>query len=69
MALFAIAVRYLPDGRLLLTRGRTMEMLDGEGSVMREYELPEYGWSDIECCGDPRFALVSNIFTGDHAQG
>ena len=29
--LFAIAVRYLPDGRLLLTRGQTMEMLDEEG--------------------------------------
>ena len=62
--LFAIAVRYLPDGRLLLTRGRSMEMLDPDGKVMQEYELPEYGWSDIACCQDPRYALLSNIFTG-----
>ena len=62
--LFAIAVRYLPDGRLLLTRGQTMEMLDEEGRVMREYALPEYGWSDVSCCADPRYALVSNIFSG-----
>lgn len=62
--LFAIAVRYLPDGRLLLTRGKTMEMLDEEGKVMREYDLPEYGWSDVAGCGDPRYCLLSNIFTG-----
>ena len=62
--LFAIAVRYLPDGRLLLTRGQTMEMLDKEGKVMREYALPEYGWSDVSCCADSRYALVSNIFSG-----
>ena len=61
---FAIAVRYLPDGRLLLTRGQSMEMLDEDGKVMREYPLPEYGWSDIAACGDPRYALLSNIFTG-----
>jgi len=62
--LFAIAARYRPDGSLLLTRGQTMEMLDEDGKVMREYSLPEYGWSDIAVCGDPRYALLSNIFTG-----
>ncbi len=62
--LFAIAVRYLPDGRLLLTRGKSMEMLDEEGQVMREYALPEYGWSDIASCGDSRYCLLSNIFSG-----
>lgn len=62
--LFAVAVRYLPDGRLLLTRGRSMEMLDEEGRVMREYPLPEHGWSDIASCRDPRYALLSNIFSG-----
>ena len=62
--LFAIAVRYLPDGRLLLTRGKSMEMLDEEGKVMREYALPEYGWSDIASCGDSRYCLLSNIFSG-----
>ena len=62
--LFAIAVRYLADGRLLLTRGQSMEMLDEDGKVMREYALPEYGWSDISSCRDQRYALLSNIFTG-----
>ncbi|WP_446830223.1 hypothetical protein [Candidatus Foliamicus sp.] len=62
--LFAIAVRYLPDGKLLLTRGQFMEMLDENGDAIREYALPEYGWSDIAVCSDPRYALVSNIFSG-----
>ncbi len=62
--LFAIAVRYLPDGTLLLTRGQTMERLDEDGKVMREYPLPEYGWSDISSCSDSRYALTSNIFSG-----
>ena len=62
--LFAIAVRYLPDGTAAAHSRQTMEMLDEEGRVMREYALPEYGWSDVSYCADSRYALVSNIFSG-----
>lgn len=61
---WVIAVKYLPDGRLLITRGDSMEMLDEQGRVLKEYPLTTYGWSDIEICGDGRHCLVSNIWEG-----
>lgn len=61
---WAIAVQYLPDGRLLVTRGDFMEMLDDQGRVLASYPLETYGWSDIEICADGRQCLVSNIWEG-----
>ena len=61
---WAIAVQYLPDGRLLVTRGDFMELLDEQGKVLRTYPLETYGWSDISICRDPKYCLVSNIWEG-----
>jgi len=61
---WAIAVKYLPDGRLLVTRGDYMEMLDEQGRVLKTYPLETYGWSDIEAYADSRHCLVSNIWEG-----
>ena len=62
--IWVIAVKYLPDGRLLITRGDTLEMLDEDGKVLKEYPLETYGWSDIEVCSDGLHCLVSNIWEG-----
>ncbi|UCG71727.1 MAG: hypothetical protein JSV45_10715 [Chromatiales bacterium] len=61
---WVIAVKYLPDGRLLITRGDFMEMLDEDGNVLKSYPLETYGWSDIEICHDGEHCLVSNIWEG-----
>lgn len=62
---WGIALRYLPDGKLLVTRGKTMDLLDEQGRVLREYELGDgYGWAEIAVCRDPRFVLLANIWTG-----
>jgi hypothetical protein len=61
---WVIAVKYLPDGRLLVTRGDFMELLDEQGEVLRTYPLETYGWSDIEICGDGEHCLVSCIWEG-----
>ena len=62
---WGIALRYLPDGRLLVTRGKSMDLLDEEGRVLREYPLGDgYGWAEIAVCSDPRFVLVASIWTG-----
>jgi hypothetical protein len=61
---WAIAVKHLPDGRLLVTRGDFMELLDEEGQVLKTYPLETYGWSDIEVCGDGEHCLVSSIWEG-----
>jgi hypothetical protein len=65
---WVIAVKYLPDGRLLITRGDFMEMLDEQGKVLKTYPLETYGWSDIEICHDGRHCLVSNIWEGTVAK-
>ena len=61
---WVIAVKYMPDGRLLITRGDFMELLDEQGEVLRTYPLETYGWSDIEICGDGEHCLVSCIWEG-----
>jgi len=65
---WVIAVKYMADGRLLITRGDSMELLDDDGNVVREYPLETYGWSDIETCGDGIHCLVSNIWEGTVAK-
>lgn len=65
---WVIAVKYLADGRLLVTRGDFMEMLDDSGEVLKTYPLGEYGWSDIEICSDGMHCLVSNIWEGTVAK-
>jgi hypothetical protein len=65
---WAIAVKHLPDGRLLVTRGDFMELLDEQGTVLKTYPLETYGWSDIEICGDGEHCLVSCIWEGTVAR-
>lgn len=61
---WAVAVKYLPDGRLLVTRGEYMELLDAQAKVIRTYPLESYGWSDIDVSHDGEHCLVSNIWDG-----
>jgi hypothetical protein len=65
---WAIAVKHLRDGRLLVTRGDFMELLDEEGAIVRTYPLEGYGWSDLEICADGDHCLVSNIWEGTVAK-
>lgn len=61
---WAIAVAYLEDGRLLLTRGETVELLDETGGIVRTYQMPEYGWAMIQVCPGQKSFVSTNFFTG-----
>ena len=61
---WAIAVKYLRDGQLIVTRGKSFDILDEHGQAVVAHALPEYGWSDITACSDQQHALFSNVFTG-----
>ena len=62
---WVIALRYLPDGRLLAVRSKTMDLIDENGVVVREYSLGDsYGWAEVTLCRDGRHALLANIWTG-----
>ncbi len=61
-----IAVAYLRDGRLLVTRGDSVEMYAEGGEIIRTYSLKQfgYGFAQITVCHDQRHALAANIFNG-----
>jgi len=61
-----IAVAYCNDGRLLVSRGATVECYDEDGKVMRTYDLAKfgYGFAQVAVCHDQQHGLASNIFTG-----
>jgi hypothetical protein len=62
---WVIALRYLPDGKLLATRSKTMDLIDENGRTIREYSLGDsYGWAEVTLCRDTRYVLVANIWTG-----
>ena len=62
----AIAVNYLPDGRLLHSRGDYFEILDEQGNVIKAINLPEHGWgiAQITPASDGEHVLTANIFSG-----
>lgn len=61
-----IAVAYLEDGRLLVTRGDHVEVYAEDGRVERRIDLAQfgYGFAQVSACADQRHALAANIFTG-----
>jgi hypothetical protein len=61
-----IALAYLADGTLLVTRGDHVERYAEDGRVMQTIDLSQfgYGFAQITVCADQRHALSSNIFTG-----
>ena len=62
----AIAVNYLPDGRLLHSRGEYIEILDCTGNVNQTIDLSEYGWgiAQLTASNDGEHFFTANIFTG-----
>ncbi len=65
---WVIAVKYLADGRLIITRGDNYQILDEEGNVLEDHVLGGYGWTDIEPSYDGEHILFSNIWTGKAAK-
>ena len=62
----AIAINYLPDGRLLHSRGDYIEILDEQGNVMQTIDLNEHGWgiAQITPSSDGKHFFTANIFSG-----
>lgn len=59
-----IAVKYLPDGHLLVTHRTSMDMVNEAGEVVREYPFDGTGWSNIALCPDDQHVLVNSIWEG-----
>ena len=63
-----IAMHYLNDGNLLVTRGCDYEIYDPQGKVLDKVHLGRYGWAQITASADNRFIYSANVWTGDVAK-
>ena len=61
-----IAVDYLDNGDLLVSRGDRIERYAESGQLLGDYPLSEfgYGFAQVTVCADQQHALAANIFTG-----
>jgi hypothetical protein len=61
-----IAVDYLANGDLLVSRGDRIERYADDGRVLANYSLAQfgYGFAQVTVCADQHHALAANIFTG-----
>jgi len=59
-----IAPRYLSDGRLMCTTGEGLRIYDEAGKVIKEIDLPGFGWTQIVADVDPRYAVAANVWNG-----
>jgi hypothetical protein len=62
----AIAINYLPDGRLLHSRGDYIEILDEQGNVIQTIDLRKHGWgiAQLTPSFDGEHFFTANIFSG-----
>ena len=57
---------FLADGRLVVLRGGSFEILDSEGGeTLDSHPLPGFGWATLCPCADGDGVLATNFFTGD----
>jgi hypothetical protein len=59
-----IALHYLRDKNLLVTRSDYFEIYDEQGQVQGRVDLDRYGWAQITTSPDDRFAYSGNVWTG-----
>jgi hypothetical protein len=59
-----IAPAYMTDGRLLCTVAEGLRIYDENNNIIKDIELPGYGWAQVTPDVDNRYALAANIWTG-----
>ena len=52
------------DGRLLITRGARLDILDEQGNTLKQIPLAEFGWSLVATSDHSNIAYVGNWFSG-----
>lgn len=62
------AMAYDNEGRLMVTRGDRIDVVDNAGQVVRSYPLEGFGWAMICPCADASAVLTTNFFNGEVAK-
>jgi len=66
---FVFYLAYTPDGRLLLSRGRSIAVMDDQtGEISNEVPLEGFGWAAMCAANDNIHVFVANFFNGELAK-
>ncbi len=66
---FVFFLAFMPDGRLMLSRGAHIEFLDPEsGEVLQTVPQEGFGWAVISGANDNEHIYSGNFFTGEIAK-
>lgn len=63
-----IAMHYLKDSNLLVTRGCDYEVYDEQGKSLDKVQLGRYGWAQITATADEQYIYAANVWTGEVAK-
>lgn len=61
---FVFCLDYTADGKLLVTRGPKIEVLDEDGTIAQTIPLEGRGWATVKEALDGEHILVSSFFAG-----
>lgn len=59
------AIRYLPDGRLLLVHDEQLQILDERGEIEREWSLKKRDWAAVAPTHEGTHCLIANARSGE----
>lgn len=62
------AMAYDQKGRLMVTRGDRVDVVDDAGQEVRSYPLEGFGWAMVCPCADGNSLLATNFFSGEVAK-
>lgn len=62
------AMAYDRQGKLMVTRGDRIDVVDNAGQVVRSYPLEGFGWAMVCPCADGSCVLATNFFNGEIAK-
>lgn len=58
------AMDYSPQGRLYVSRGNRVDLVNAAGRTTCSYPLEGHGWATLRVCADGRHLYVGNFFSG-----
>jgi sugar lactone lactonase YvrE len=62
------AMDYGPQGRLYVSRGNRIDLVDSAGRTRVSYPLDGHGWATLKAAADGRHLYIGNFFSGQLAK-
>jgi sugar lactone lactonase YvrE len=62
------AMDYGPQGRLYVSRGNCIDLINSAGRTTVSYQLEGHGWATLKAAADGRHLYIGNFFSGQLAK-